>query len=464
MKRLKRCVPVLAAAMLMTACGVPTYDGFVFPEQGGSHLTPAAEYTRSLTLSDTAPEEPTLKTASSADGICKIEKKEHFYYVTLDLEQGDHHAAGAAYAEAILAVFPGFAETTEPYLYENIKAAFSDLNEKSYTSLNDRVTALKNSLAEEYRQEIEGFAERISGGRHGFEPDGMISYEEALTFQMVPDALRGTACSAATLDGSRTVSGARLSARILEWIMGSENQIAKIQTVLRLKNGSHSVTLVSALGLLDVITGFNDSGVLAGDLDVGGTSGLPFTYEGRTCYTYTLRYALEQFTTAKEVGEYMVSQSDTFTYTHNIFLTDKNGAYCAEDSTAPLYGASNLRKVETPLRPDYQMQAKGAFFCVNCFVSDGMTDPAAYDSCNLIRWKRFNEWFGGDEKFTAGSFKSRLACETKENYDHQLNTVGADADAFHVLVIDYATGSVQVSFYRPDDLAGIPEYTQIAVI
>ena len=75
-----------------------------------------------------------------------------------------------------------------------------------------------------------------------------------------------------------------------------------------------------------------------------------------------------------------------------------------------------------------------------------------------------NEWFGGDEKFTSGSFRSRLASETKDCYDKNLEVEGADADAFHVLTIDYSTGEVDVSFYRPDDEAGIPEYIKIAKI
>ncbi len=464
MNKILRYAPVLGAVLLLTGCTVPTYEGFAFPEQGGTSIKPAEEYKRSLSLPDTAPEEPTEQTVSSADGICTIEKKAHYYAVTLDLEQGDHTAAGAAYAEAILAILPDYAETLEPYLYENINLFFPETNEKSFAALTDRVTTLKDSLAEEYRLEIEGFAERICFGRHGFAADGALSYEEALTMQMIPDALRGTACSAASLDGSRTVSGERISARILEWLMGSSAQLAQIQTVMRFRNGSNSFTTVSALGLLDVISGFNDSGVLAGILDVGAGEDHPYTCEGRTCYTYALRHALEHLTTAREVGEYMVSQSDRFTYSHNIYVTDRSDAFCAEDSAGGVLGPSVLRGADTPLRPDYQMTADGAFFVVNCHIAEGSPDQEAFDTHNIIRWKRFNEWFAGDETFTAGSFKSRLACETPECYDHKLNVVGADADAFHVLVLDYATGSVQAAFHRPNEDAGEPYYIQIAQI
>ena len=463
----KRIPAVLCAAVLMSSCADTGYEGFDIPDQGGSDIEPVAQYTQSFEFEDTAPEEPTLETFSSSDNICTIEKKEHYYNVILDLEQGDHYAAGAAYADAILAAAPDYSSVFEPYLYENIHMAFSETNEKSFESLTARVTSLKDSLDDDYRLEIEGFADRISGGTHGFEQNGALSYEEALTMQMVPDALRGTACSAVTLDGSRTQSGERLTARVLEWLMGSSNQLAEIQTVLRYKNGSHSITTVSALGLLDVISGYNDSGVLAGILDAGSGGGdNDYIYEGRTCYTYALRYALENFTTAREAGEYMTENADRFTYSHNVFLTDKDSAFCAEDSVTEGMGKPVLRTEDTPTRGDFPMTAEGAFFVVNCCVSEGSRSPErnGFSLHDLVRWRKYNEWFGGSEVFTAGSLKARLACETKECYDRELDVINSSTGAFHVLVLDYSTGIVQATFMRPDAEGGKPLYIKIAQI
>ncbi len=465
MKRIKKCLAGIASVLLLTSCtSKATYEGFVFPDQGGSTMTPVEEYKRTLELEDVCTEEPTLSTYSSDDGLCIIEKKEHYYAVTLDLEKGDHYKAGAAYAEAILKTSSDFAENFEPYLFENITMAFSEVNEESYKSLTERVTALKDSLEEEYRLEVEGFADSISGGVHGYEKDGIISYEEALTLQMIPDALRGTSCSAVSLDGSRTVSGKRISARILEWLTGSSDQLCEIQTVMRYKNGDRSITTVSALGLMDAITGFSDSGVLAGILDVGGTNECEYTHEGKTCYTFALRHALENSATARELAEYMLAGSDKFTFCHNIYVTDENDAFCVENSANEIVGKARIRTKDTPLRPDYDNVPDGAFFVVNCYVAEGSPDRSAFASRNLIRWRKMTEWFGGDEKFTPGSFRSRLASETKECYDRNLDVEGADADAFHVLTLDYSTGEVDVSFYRPDDEAGIPEYIKIAKI
>ena len=465
MKRIKTFLAGIVSVLMLTSCTAnATYEGFVIPNQGGSTLTPVTEYSRTLDLDDICPEEETISEYTSDDGLCVIEKKKHHYAVTLDLEKGDHYKAGAAYADAILKAAPDFGESFEPYLFENITMAFSEANEESFKSLTERVTALKNSLEEEYRLEAEGFADRISGGVHGFSKDGIISYEEALTLQMVPDALRGTSCSAVSLDGSRTVSKKRISARILEWLRGSSDQISQIQTVLKYKNGDRSITTVSALGLLDAISGFNENGVLAGILDVGGTNKCEYTYEGKTCYTFALRHALENSVNARDVAEYMLAESDKFTFSHNIYVTDEKDAFCVENSANELLGKARIRTESTPLRPDYANSPDGAFFVVNCYVSEESPDKNAFDLRNLIRWRKLSEWFDGDEKFTSGSFRSRLASETKENYDRDLPVEGADADAFHVLVIDYSTGEVCASFYRPDDEAGIPEYIKIAKI
>lgn len=450
--------------MLLSSCGYQTYDGFIIPEQGGSSLQPVAEFRRELEFDDIAPEEKTVRTFTSADGLCTIEKKEHYFDVTLDLENGSHYDCGAAYGEAIISAMPDYSSIMEPYIYENINMAFGSVNEKSFEALTERLNTIKASLDKEYIDELDGFADTVSGGVHGFSNDGILSYEEMLAAELVPDCLRGTACSAASLDGSRTVSGERITARILEWTTGSADQISQVHTVLHLKNGSRSLNIVSALGMLSVITAYNDDGVLAGILDVGCEDS-DFVYEGRTSYTFALRYALENYDTAREAGEYMVKNSGRFTFCHNILLSDRNEVYCAEDSVCPEAGESHLRSEDSPCDDDFPMEAKGPFFIVNDYAYDCGERDEGTSEHNIVRWKKFNEWFSGDEKFSAGSFKSRLASEAPECYDRRLNIVRGNAQAFHIVIVDYGTGTVQASFYTPPadltDHTFIPEYIRI---
>ena len=47
-----------------------------------------------------------------------------------------------------------------------------------------------------------------------------------------------------------------------------------------------------------MITAVNDDGVMIGILDVGTVNGMPYVYEGKKCYTFEIRYALEKFDNA----------------------------------------------------------------------------------------------------------------------------------------------------------------------
>ena len=453
---------VLTAAVLLTGCSAATYEGFTIPEEERT-LTPVGALTREVSYEDIAPAEKTQATFRSADGLCVIEQKAHYYDVTLDLEQGDRRAAGSAYAEAVLAAVPDYASVMEPYLYENIRVAFGDVNEGSFSALSERVTSLKASLDKDYQDELDGFAETLSGSVHGYAEDGTISYEEALTLQMVPDALRGTACSAVSLDGSRTTSGERITARILEWYTGSADQIAASHMVLHLKNGENTIHSISAIGMLSIITGYNPDGVLAGILDVGCEDS-EYVYEGKTCYTFALRHALENCSTAREIGEYMNANCNRFTFCHNLLLSDRNEVCCAEDSVRLKMGKPALRFPETPLNDGLTFDAPGVFCIVNGYAVKGNYDCITNTSHNIVRWRKFEEWFGGEQRFSPGDFKSTLACESEENEDHAVDQVGASDVAFHVAIVDYGTNTVQVSFTKPDAEGGAPDFITVGTL
>ena len=110
--------------------------------------------------------------------------------------------------------------------------------------------------------------------------------------QIIPDALRPTACSALSLGGEKTVSGKRISIRNLEWNTGSNNQMTKIHAVTHMKKGENSITTVGILGLLDIITAVNDDGVMIAILDVGSKEELPFVYNDKKCYTFETNFEI----------------------------------------------------------------------------------------------------------------------------------------------------------------------------
>ena len=117
--------------------------------------------------------------------------------------------------------------------------------EFSADAVEERRAVLFESMRPEYREEISAFAEAISNGAHGIEEDNIISYEEAILMQMIPDALRPTCCSALSLWGSKTTTGDRITLRNLEWNLGSNNQMGMINAVTHMKNGNRTLCVYS---------------------------------------------------------------------------------------------------------------------------------------------------------------------------------------------------------------------------
>ena len=236
---------VLLSAMMLSGCGRVTYDDFDIPESGESSLVPVENVFSEKHYTGVAPtKEETKEVYESADGLCRIEQKDSYYDVTLDYENGSYKDVGAAYAEAILLARPDYAEYLEQYLYENINAVANDSNEE-YEEIEKRTTAIYMALDEDYRQELDGFAERLSSDEEKFEKNGKLCHGEVILMELIPDVLRGTACSALSANGSTTASGERITCRVLEWQLGSENQICQAHSLVHYKNGKKSFTSVT---------------------------------------------------------------------------------------------------------------------------------------------------------------------------------------------------------------------------
>lgn len=450
---------ILAAGIcaFLTACSGNTesYDIYEIPNQGESEIKPVSSFYVEGSYEGREPEvQETLETFKSGNGLCVIEKKEDYYDVTLDYENGSYEEVGAAYAETILMAYPEYGAVLEPYLYENIKLAFPNL-QGDYTPVLKRLNSLKASLTEEYQKEMEHFAKVISGGEQGFVENGKFSYEEAMLAQMIPDALRGTSCSAMSVWGEKSATGETITARILEWDLGSENQMCNVHCVVHMKNGEKSITGISVLGLLDVLTAVNDDGVFIGILDVG--SGGDYVYEGKTCYTYDIRYALENMDNAKEVGNYLIANSTNYTWSHNLILTDKNNSYCVENCVVEGEGVSLLRDTSTKLHDHLVWDNPDSLCVVNAFAAAENADNLTGNQENLVRWLKYNEWIAKKDKISVIDVKDMLTCE---KVDSDVVTVHSGT-VFHMVILDYATGKIQVAFTGTEGVVDKPEFVDV---
>lgn len=461
MKNIKSLIAVLAAACmsltLFSGCSTPSYDGFSFPEKGEStlKLVSSDKYYTDRDFSGKEPTvEKTVRTVSSENGFCTIDKKTTYYEVTLDLEKGNHREIGTAYADAILKVIPDYPETLEGYLYESIKAVSP--KEMDYRILVDRFDKLKSSLDKDYQDELEAYGEKISGGLHGFEPDGKLSAEEAMITSMVPDSLRATACSVMSADGSKTQSGHRIASRILEWDLGSKNQLSRFHCLVHYKNGKKSFNAVGLVGMFDVLTGVNDDGVMTGLLDVGSKYGEPFIADGKTCYSYDLRKVMEEYSSAKEGAKYLASRSDRYTYNCNLFVSDDKDALAVEAVVDEMDGETVIRDSKTELLDGVAWSDPGYFCIVNSFVAKNNADRITRSKSNIIRWRKYDRMFADEtDKISLTRFKEKMTSEKIK--DSPIENIRS-ATVVHMVVMDFDTHKAQALFSGgkdPDDIQWI---------
>ncbi|MCR4928498.1 MAG: hypothetical protein K5988_00720 [Lachnospiraceae bacterium] len=404
----------------------------------------------------------------TSGGICKVKVTEAYFDVTLDEEKASAFDAGRAYGEAINMIYPEFGSELEPYLFENIRGAFPNLNGDNYKAVEDRMHGLFDSLDDHYKDEIKGLAEGIGTKSTGIVPDGILSTEELMLAQMVPDALRGTACSGLSLWGEKTATGDMIGVRCLEWSLGSERSMCKIHTVLHIKNGDKSITSFGFLGLFDVISGVNDDGVFAAMLDMYTDE--VFIYEGRTCYSFAIRHALEEFSTAKETGKYMVDNSSRFTFSHNVMITDGKEAYCAEDPCPQAVEEGkafpSLRDCSTPLMKELKWESKDSLCMVNSFVTKGNFDLISghENSVNSVRFAKYNKWVKERSHLDAKGVKEMMTQEVVETDLYGSSTVqNVHRDNLtQMIVIDYHNGSIQVAFTGTEGVIDKPVFYEAA--
>lgn len=453
-KLIRKGLAALLAAVLLTGCG----SSFV-PPQSEVPIKPVGNNYIENHYEGVAPTaEPVLETFTSADGLCVIEKKNSYYDVTLDFEKGSHRDVGRAYGEALMKACGDLGEVFEPYLFENIRNAFPNLDSE-YAGVKKRIDAVMENIDPDYRDELEGLAEVMGEGRTGFCEDGSFTEDEAKLVSLVADVLRPTACSAISLDGSRTATGNRLNARLLDWDLGSDRQVCKVQCVLRMKNGKKSFVAVTELGVLSALTAVNRYGLMVSEFDVGSGSNTPFECEGRTSYTFDLRHCVENCKKAREAGEYLVKNSSRYTFCVNALLTDPDEALCAElvCTGNEKDGRSLLRDGSTKLNKGAEWGDPNVLCIVNCFVADGNHDGLTLDTSNIVRWKKYDQLFCTGEKLTVGRFKELMSCEKQNKALVNFRNEGT----MHMVIADYSDCTLQAVFAGIEKNVDTPEYIDL---
>ncbi len=404
---------------------------------------------------EVAVSEPTLKCVSSTNGLVTIDKKSSYYDVALDFESGSHYDVGKAYGEAILEIYPSFATIMEPYIYENIYMAFPDL-EEDFTPITARLEAIMPTIDKDYQEEIKGLADSLATDTKGFIMDEKLSQEEVYLLQFIPDILRGTQCSGLSVYGKTSKTGAPITIRLLEWPMGNASQMAYGHAVVHFKNGDKSLTSYGVLGLLQAISIQNDKGVFAGILD--SNTEMPFNIKGKTSYTFALRYALENYDSAKAVGDYITSLGKQFTFSHNILLTDTTSSYVAENCVGDV-GICALRSADSTLSPSLEWDIPDSICVVNGFALNENYDNMTRTTHNMIRHKKFNTRLASYPQVDANDLKDIVTVDAPTHFGSNIYS----NYAYQIIVIDSFNHTVDIAFAPPSkDLPAKPTFTRIA--
>ena len=456
MKRILSAAAALMTAVAVTGCGRSGYRDFSFPEQGDSTLRPVSDIYINNDYTGIAPKkEKTTATVSSSDGLCVIDYKESYFDVTLDYEKGSFYDVGAAYAEAIKLIYEDYPSMCEGYIFENIRSAFGDLN-GDYSGVKNRTEIFLAALSGDYRDELDGFADKMCGDAEGIAEDGVLSRDEAVLMQFVPDVLRGTACSVLSADGEVTASGERITCRVLEWDLGSDNQLCSGHALVHMKNGDKSFLSVTYLGFMTVLTAVNKNGLMLGELDVGSENMVEYSCENKKSYTYDMRYVLENCSSAREAAEYLKDNAESYPYCVNVLCTDKKDAVVAELVVTD-EGESLVRDSFTPLNIGVEWDDPHYICAVNSFAAEGNPDMLSRLYGNTGRWNRYNELFCGQKDLTLDRFKELM---TSESTDNNLERIRGDG-MVHMVIADYSTNTLQAVLTGHEGVVDTPEFVDL---
>jgi len=307
-------------------------------------------------------------TAAFASGNVTIEDHGTHYCVLLDFENGaTHRQIGEEYGEQIRKVVPDFERLLDSYLAEHV-------NWLVYMVGMRRVRQMRPQIPKEYRDEIEGIASRLSGGRKNKKGDGKISVDELYMFNLLGDIARLNQCCAVAVFGQSSASGVTVAGRNFDWPDGKQNQLTQLQCVVTIKDGPRSITNVACIGFQGAVSAFNASRVFASVLD--SPTGAKFKAAHKRSFLLDLRQALEESSDIDHLAEFMIDPSRKYAFNHLIMLADPAKSVILENNISGK-GKNMRRAVRTcssPLRQEANWDIPDAIGAVNCFWLEGNDD------------------------------------------------------------------------------------------
>lgn len=282
--------------------------------------------------------------------------------VVIDLENGaTHRQIGEEYGELLVNHVPQFEKELDSYLTEFARHWFI------FKIGLRRVGQIKPQLSQDYKDEIDGIASRLTGGTTNKLGDGRISKDELYLYNLLGDVARLFQCSTLAVYGESSSSGQTIVGRNFDWPPGRKNQLSQVQSVVTVKDKEKSIVNVACLGFQGAVTAFNKYGVFASVND--SPTGAHYSAKKRRSYLLDLRQALEENRTIDGVAKFMTDRGKLYSCNHLITLAEADKAVILENNVGRKKGepVRAIRASDSKMHDDVDWGIPDSIGCVNCF-------------------------------------------------------------------------------------------------
>lgn len=392
-------------------------------------------------------------------GAVTITDNGGYYKICINMNKNiTHKQAGMELGKKILARIPNYEALWDSYLF--------DIAGKTevYAEFLRRVEEIRPALDQAYRDEIDGIASQLTGAGQNTMNDGKLSRDELYILNLFPDIGRSTQCSAFSVYGKRSEKGKMMTARILDWYAGSQNQLAKLQAVLVIKNKNKSICTIGYVGYMGVISGFNKKGVFGAILD--SSTKMPFSITGRRSYTMDLRHALENARNTDEAANYLKNPEYKYTFGHLIFLSDKKASKVLENNISDT--AQCIRDVRTSssvLNDGIEWGITDSVGTVNSFMLKGNFDNFTPNIINTARWASMkNQILSKGNKVNLAEMKEIISFNNGDGPGNQSDGDLYNSRTQQIMIFEPANLHLEI-FFRPIDgkLPNVPVFKKVRV-
>jgi len=360
-----------------------------------------------LVLAGCAPAPPEVAPEEEAPAVTgpsvTVEDKGTHWEVVMDYTTGKTpYEMGKELGEAIIQAFPDYPATLDGWYACALRGA-----EGYMLVCSQRFDSVE--VDQKYLDELEGLADGLGLVDETSVGDGQLSRDELFVLNYYADVLHMWECTAIGVWGERSKTGDVLTSRTLGLpTSGCKAFLGELNSVLTVKDGKKSFCSVGLLGFMGLLTAFKPNGLYMAVLDCGLTQPkhnpedephpviVPADYSRTTSsICFSARYALENFSTIDEIGDYLTAKD--YHWNHLWFVADTEQAKVIENNISGPEGWTGkplVRDVETELNPgvepwvldDSGIPDTHSIGVVNSFVAKGNYDNHTTHPRNVNRW------------------------------------------------------------------------------